>query len=66
MKEDNNYYIDYKDLFDFHNLMSKTNTNLILKQGWLGNGIYDFEENLILSYTEWKKWCVYLETTLIL
>ena len=60
-KENNNYYIENDDLVSFHNLMDDTNYNMILKQGWLGNGIYDFEENLIISYIEWKKWDIYFK-----
>ena len=52
----NNEYIKEDDLFEFENLIRNTNFEIILKEGWCGNGIYDFEDNFISSYLEWKKW----------
>ena len=56
----NKVYIDEQDLFDFENLICNTNFEITLKEGWKGNGIYDFEDNFISSYLEWKKWKFYL------
>ena len=56
----NKIYIDEHDLFDFKNLICNTNFEITLKEGWKGNGIYDFEDNFISSYLEWKKWKFYL------
>jgi hypothetical protein len=56
----NKVYIDEHDLFDFKNLICNTNFEITLKEGWKGNGIYDFEDNFISSYLEWKKWKFYL------
>ena len=56
----NKVYIDEYDLFDFEDLISNTNFKITLKEGWKGNGIYDFEDNFITSYSEWKKMEIYL------
>ena len=56
----NKVYIDEQDLFDFENLICNTNFEITLKEGWKGNGIYDDDDNFIISYLEWKKWKFYL------
>jgi len=60
--KDNKYHIEDDDLVAFHNLMADTNCNMILKKGWLGNAIYDSEENFIISYLEWKQWDIYFKS----
>lgn len=61
----NKVYIDEHDLFDFENLICNTNFEIILKEGWKGNGIYDFEDYFITSYLEWEKWKFYLTEIII-
>ena len=57
---ENKHYINERDLFEFQKLLHKTNLKITLKEGWKGNGIYDFESKFLCSYLDWKKWELYL------
>jgi len=48
---ENKHYINERDLFEFQKLLHKTNLKITLKEGWKGNGIYDFESKFLCSFS---------------